>query len=93
VSAIGFADGPLPITGLSVSGSFGVGIIDILDYQSSKRKTAKIMAGRQNTGGNWLNLATGLWNSTSAITSINFTIQNGNSLRSGSLYALYGIRG
>lgn len=74
---------------------FGVGIIDILDYSNTnKNKTVRMLDGHDQNGSGAIFLRSGLWASTSAITSIYL----GNSDYSAnfaqySSYALYGIKG
>jgi len=73
---------------------FGGNIIDIHDYASStKNKTVRALAGLDvNGAGGLINLVSGLWINTNAITSIDITT-NGTSFKSGSTFALYGIKG
>ena len=71
-----------------------VGIVDILDYtNTSKYKTAKAIFGanKNATGGNSgdIELDSGLWLNTSAITSINF--QADTNMLSGTTVSLYGV--
>jgi hypothetical protein len=70
-----------------------VGIMDIFDYASTtKYKTSKHFSGvdKNAVGGNvWL--SSGLWRSTSAITSITFDL-SGDTFGT-STFALYGIKG
>lgn len=72
---------------------FGAAIIDILDYaDTNKNKVLRCLTGvNWNTSG-MLRPVSGLWSNTSAITSITLTAANGN-LKSGSRFALYGIKG
>ena len=81
--------------GLSTS-IFGVGIIDIVDYaNTNKNKTVKCIGGvdANITGGNnniAPDITSGLWMSTSAITSI--TINKAvTSFFAGSTFTLYGV--
>jgi hypothetical protein len=73
-------------------------ILDILDYSvTSKFKTSRSLSGiSQNTnvgGTSQLYLFSGLWRSTSAITSINFTPNpNVINFTAGTHFALYGIK-
>ena len=69
-----------------------VNITDILDYTSTtKNKTFRIFSGQDRNGARaQVSLASGLWMSTTAITSL--TIRTGITMNSGSI-ALYGIRG
>ena len=71
-----------------------VAIVDILDYAStSKYKTVRCFSGtdRNSTSGE-VDLTSGLWQSTSAITSITFKLNSG-SFSTSSRFALYGIKG
>lgn len=70
-----------------------VAIIDIHDYASStKYKTNRVFSGEDNNTTNQgeINLNSGLWMSTSAITSL--TIFSGVNFNSGSTFALYGMK-
>ena len=69
-----------------------VSIIDIHDYQSTtKNKTSRGVGGFDANGTGLSQLTSSLWMSTSAITSIQLT-GNGN-WKTGSTFALYGIKG
>lgn len=72
---------------------FGGGIIDILDYaNTSKYKTSRAMSGVEFTAaGGAIQYTSGLWMSTSAISSINIRALSGN-LAQYSTFALYGIK-
>jgi hypothetical protein len=72
---------------------FGADIIDIHDYSStSKNKTVRALNGRENnTSISVIGIRSGAWYSTSAVTSVTLTF-NGNA-QSGSVFALYGIKG
>lgn len=76
--------------------TMGVGIIDIHDYASTtKYKTLRAIAGADNNlaanGSYFINLYSGLWMSTSAITSI--TLIPGNNFSTRTVFSLYGIKG
>lgn len=72
----------------------GVGIIDIHDYAStSKYKTTRTLTGFDNNGSGNCAIASGLWMSTSAITSITLFPQNSPAWSSNTTFALYGIKG
>jgi len=78
----------------SLSNIYAAAIVDIIDYAStSKYKTVKTFAGVDNNGGatSLAYLTSGLWQSTSAITSITITDQQGNNWTSSSTFTLYGI--
>ena len=65
-------------------------IVDILDYtNTNKYKTAKTLTGIDSNGSGLVGLWSGLWMSTSAITSITI---NPNNFASGSTVQLYGIQ-
>ncbi len=73
---------------------FGVGIIDILDYaNSNKNKTVRSLNGIDTNGAGVINLMSGGWFNTSAVTSINLAETSGNSFVQYSQFALYGIKG
>ena len=70
--------------------NFGSFVIDILDYKNTnKYKTTRALGGSTATGA--ATLASGLWNSSSAITSIVIGALNGN-LKTYTSIALYGIK-
>lgn len=73
---------------------YAVGIVDVLDYAStSKYKTSRIVGGANWNGGTGIaRLTSGLWNSTSAISSITLIGSNGN-FKENSKFALYGMKG
>jgi hypothetical protein len=73
---------------------WGGAIIDILDYaNTNKYKTTRWLNGfDSNTSTGSINLASGNWRSTSAITSISFITAAGNWATNTTL-ALYGIKG
>jgi hypothetical protein len=81
-----------------IENNFGAVIIDILDYaNSNKFKTTKVLGGfdNNNTGTDKgiIALNSGLWRSTSAITSVIISAAEGTGLQQYSKFALYGIRG
>jgi hypothetical protein len=78
--------------------TFGAAITDILDYAStSKYKTIRCLAGSDLNGtvsgfGGQVALDSSLWQSTSAVTSINLAPESGTLWTQYSSFALYGIR-
>jgi hypothetical protein len=82
----------------SVTNAFGGLVIDILDYaNTSKYKTVRTLIGNDLNGGGspftgTVSLISGLWQSTSAITSISFDPSAADFAQYSS-FALYGIRG
>lgn len=86
-------------TGTSTGGTFGANVIDILDYaDTNKYKTIRNLSGNDLNGavGGYygeLYYLSGLWMSTSAITSITLTPNSGSAFTQHSIFALYGIKG
>jgi hypothetical protein len=73
---------------------YGVSIIDIHDYASTtKNKTTKTFFGYDSNGGGIVYLTSGLWMSTSAISSISLINAGGFAFNTSSSFALYGIKG
>lgn len=78
---------------LGSSTSWAVSVAEIFDYtNTTKNKTAKAFAGQDSNGTGTANVWSGMWNSTSAITSITIATDS-STFRVGSTFALYGIRG
>ena len=83
--------------GTTTSGAFGAFIIDILDYaNTSKNKTVRNLAGVDINGtiagyGGEVELSSGGWYSTSAVTSLTFTPTSANFTQY-SQFALYGVK-
>lgn len=78
--------------------SFGAGVLDILDYaSSSKNKTLRVLAGKDNNGtyagyGGYVQVASGLYFATpAAVSTVTLIAENGNWAQY-STAALYGIR-
>ena len=74
-----------------------VAVMDLIDYASTtKNKTLRLMTGTDDngaTGYNFLYLKSGLWMSTSAVTSITIFNTSSTNGSTGSTFALYGIKG
>lgn len=83
--------GPATVTSFN-SSAYNATIIDLLDYSSSsKNSTVRFMNGYiSSSGEKQLNFGSGLWNNTSAVTSLLFY---GNTFVSGTRFSLYGVRG
>ena len=83
--------------GSNTGGTYGVSIIDILDYQNSnKYKTIRTLTGVDINGtiagyGGRVGIMSGSWRSTSAVTTMTITGQQGNFTQYSS-FALYGIK-
>lgn len=77
---------------------FGPLIMDILDYaNTNKYKTIRMLKGFDTNGtvsgfGGRVGLISGNWRSTSAITSVTFTIDNAANFSVNSKFALYGVK-
>lgn len=73
-----------------------IGVIDILDYaNTNKYKTVRVLSGSDtnNTNNTFLALWSGLWRSTSAITSVNFYCGGSTNFGNYAKIGLYGIKG
>lgn len=80
-----------------LANTFGVGVVDILDYaNTSKFTTSRSLSGVDFNGftphSGQIFLSSGLWVNTAAVTSILIEPQNPNFLQH-STFALYGIKG
>ena len=66
------------------------GVVDILDCSNtSKYKTMRALCGTDTNGGGEVGLFSGVWQSTSAISSITISFSN---IAQYSTFALYGIK-
>jgi len=76
----------------ATSGAYAAVIIDILDFASTtKNKTIRALFGNASNN-NVIMLTSGLWISTSAVTSVNLIDGNDN-FAIGSRFSLYGLKG
>ena len=76
----------------NTTGSFMTGVLDILDYENnSKYKTGRLLYGA-TTGDDKVMLLSGLWQSTSPVTSVKFSLDVGNFV-SASRFSIYGTKG
>jgi hypothetical protein len=83
--------GSVPLA--AASSQTGTSIIDILDYaNTNKYKTLRSLTGYDSNGSGFAVLTSGLWQSTSAITSITLTANAGNWTTT-TTAALYGVKG
>lgn len=85
--------GYMPVSS-STASAFGTAVTDILDYaNTSKYKTTRSLTGADMNGSGLVELASGLWLSTSAVTSLVFKVSDGASnFAQYSSFALYGIK-
>lgn len=75
------------------SNTFGAIVLDVLDYaNTNKYKTMRSLAGVDNNGSGEMDFRSGLWQSTSAITSIKLYVDGGSNFAQYSSFALYGIK-
>jgi len=75
------------------SGIFSTAIIDIHDYASTtKNKTVRLFAGFDTNGAGQVTMNSGLYNATTAVSSIDI-VTDGSGFLTGSTFALYGIKG
>jgi hypothetical protein len=73
--------------------AFCVGVIDIQDYKStSQNKTVRVLSGYDNNGGGRINLSSGLFNNTGAISTIKIERSGSTNMAAGSVFSLYGIK-
>ncbi len=71
---------------------FGAAIFDVHDYASTtKNKTTRMTLGTDRNGGGIIQLHSGLWMQTTAISSITITQNGGANWATGSVFSLYGI--
>jgi hypothetical protein len=79
---------------LGAANAYGVSIVDILDYaNTNKYKTFRSLAGQdQNSSSGRIVFVSGLWQSTSAITTLDLNLESGLWNQYSSV-ALYGIKG
>ena len=77
----------------SETNNFSSGIIDFLDFSSSsKNTTIRALYGATTPSESYVYLTSGLWNSTSAVTSIKHFSVSGFSYAIGSRFSLYGVK-
>jgi hypothetical protein len=81
------------LPGDSTTNSFTASVIDILDFSNAnKNTTVKVFSGyRDAVNGGQIRLASGFWNNTAAVTSIEIASQSDNFV-SGTRMSLYGIK-
>ena len=79
----------------STANTFGVSIIDILDYaNTNKFKTVRFLNGHdENAATRYNAYGSGLWRSTAAITRIDLVAATAGNWAQYSSFALYGIKG
>ena len=84
--------------GTTAGGSFGVSILDILDYaNTNKYKTTRLLGGVDLNGtlagyGGAVDLNSGLWMNTAVVNTLTFSPAAGTAFTQYSSFALYGVR-
>ena len=79
--------------GSATANVFGTSVFDVFDYSNTnKYKTLRHLGGVDNNGGGEIDLISGLWMNTAAVSSIQIVSGNGN-LAQYSSFALYGLKG
>ena len=92
VSASYIRNGIMPYNS-ELANSFGVGVVDILDYaDTNKYKTTRTLNGFDGNGTGAVTFNSGSYQSTSAVTSVTF-YSVGTAFAEYSQFALYGIKG
>lgn len=72
--------------------SFGVGVMDILDpFETSKYTTVRTLGGSPYSNAGYIALNSGLWQNTSAITTMEFDLPT-SAFLAGSRFSLYGLK-
>ena len=72
---------------------FGASVVDLLDYcVTTKNKTIRSVGGFDRNGGGRIYLASGLWMSTNAVTSIKLLPEQSTNFAEHTTAALYGVR-
>ena len=84
----------LMFAGYMTATQYGVGVIDILDYDdTNKYKTLRSLHGSDANGSGFVIFRSGLWQNTNAITSITINSPSASNFTTDSSFALYGIKG
>ena len=83
---------PYP-NGNGPASTYGIGVVDILDYaNTNKARVTRTLGGWDQNGSGQVRLVSSWIDTTSAITSIELKSTNNNTLAQYSHFALYGIR-
>jgi hypothetical protein len=88
-----YSIGGLTAGSLVSANIYGVAVIDVFDYQNTnKNKTIRSLEGYDTNGGGKVELRSGLWMSTSAVSTLTLSLSS-NNFEQYSHAALYGIKG
>ena len=91
-SSTALYNGNAPRDGATAS-IYGANVFDILDYaNTNKYKTLRTLGGTDTNGAGQITFSSGLWMSTSAITSITLSPES-DSWKEYSQFALYAVKG
>lgn len=83
----------IPVVEPANGSTFGVAVMDILDYtNTNKFKTLRTLGGADLNGSGEVLFSSNLWRSTSAITTLDF-LADGVNFATNSQIALYGVKG
>jgi hypothetical protein len=78
--------------GVSTTSYYGM-VIDILDYQNTnKNKTVRVLGGADFNGSGIVYLSSGLYSTTSAVSSLSLQGFGGQTIAQYSQFALYGVK-
>ena len=92
-SAGNYSSNPFLIYNTSSGSAFGAFVIDLLDYTNTQKyKVSRSLHGNDNNGSGYINLFSGLYKSTSAITSLTIQNEYSNTIAQYSSFALYGVK-
>jgi hypothetical protein len=81
----------LPASGATAN-VYSSGVMDVLDWTATKNKTVRTLAGYSLSPG-IVQLASGLWMNTGAVTSISLIEGDSSNFVAGSRFSIYGIKG
>ena len=77
----------------ATANAFGASVIDILDYANASKNTVmRLFGGFDNNGSGYVNIYSGLWVNTNAVTSLKIMPGVGSNFNQHSTAALYGIK-
>jgi hypothetical protein len=81
-------------SGTGTTSTYGVGVMDILDHESvNKNKVVRFLGGYDSNGDGRVLIASTLWMSTTALTSITFAyLASSQNMTANTQFALYGVK-
>jgi len=82
------------LPGTTNSTSWAPVVIDILDpFETTKNKTTRSLSGQRDPNWSLINLSSGAWRNTAAVSSIVLDQEIGGNFSVGTRFSLYGIKG